>query len=419
MIDIASTSLHETAGDFSMKRRPMTIGLALALLAGCSVSKTPPPGPGVDARPGAGGGAAAAAAPTGTGGGGGNGGGGGIAGGGGTGAELDAAVNGTADAGPDADAGRDGADLPPARDARALPDGPYRYPDPSGALCGDTRHTLAKTPAEVMLVLDRSGSMAELTIPPSTRWDDATAAVNGALAANPQLAWGIKLFPTGDTVCGLSPNVEVPAQFGTPAAIARVIDRAGPPKDKLGQGTPTDKVIKVVAGHLKAVTAPLPKYIILVTDGVPSCAANLADDPGTTITAIKDAAAAGIPTFVIGVGYDDQGLGTLDQMAVAGGKPRTGMPKFYPAANRAELDDALAAITLAITTCVFPLAIPPLDPEFVGVTVDGQLIPRDPAHAEGWDYLGGGMGVQIFGSACTDLKNGTAMSVGIHYGCPK
>jgi hypothetical protein len=72
-------------------------------------------------------------------------------------------------------------------------------------------------------------------------------------------------------------------------------------------------------------------------------------------------------------------------MAVAGGKPRAGMPKFYAAVNRAELYAALAAITLAISNCVFPLAVPPLDSGFVGVRVDGQLIPRDPAHAQGWD----------------------------------
>src|SRR5215204_1380298 len=82
----------------------------------------------------------------------------------------------------------------------------------------------------------------------------------------------------------------------------------------------------------------------------------------------------------------------------------------------AQLDAALAAITLAITNCVFPLAVPPLDPGFVGVTVDGQLIPRDPTHSQGWDYR---KGVEIFGSECTDLKNGTALSVGVHFGCPK
>ena len=41
-------------------------------------------------------------------------------------------------------------------------------------------------------------------------------------------------------------------------------------------GTPTDEAIKVATSYLKTVTSPLPKFIVLVTDGVPSCNA---DDP--------------------------------------------------------------------------------------------------------------------------------------------
>jgi hypothetical protein len=176
----------------------------------------------------------------------------------------------------------------------------------------------------------------------------------------------------------------------------------------------------VAAGYLKTVTTPLPKYMILVTDGEPSCDEN-DDDPESTIRAIKDAAAAGLPTFVIGFEENDDpgAVETLDRMAVAGGRPRPGMRRFYPAANRADLDAALHAITLSLTSCVFPLAVPPLDPGFVGVTVDDQLIPRDPTHAQGWDYAMKGSAIEIFGSACADLKSGASMSVGIHYGCPK
>jgi hypothetical protein len=300
-----------------------------------------------------------------------------------------------------------------------LPDGPYRYPDPAGELCGNTKHALAVTPAEVMLVLDRSLSMQRTTIPPSTMWDDASAAIKGVMAANPNIAWGIKLFPTGEgigVICELSPEVEVPALFGTTAAIAGVIDQSTPPT---GFGTPTHEAMKVVTRYLKTVSTPLPKYTILVTDGEPSCDEN-DDDPDSTIRAIEDAAKAGFRTFVIGFENEDPGVPeTLDRMAVAGGKPRAGTPRYYRAANRADLDAALAAITRSLTNCVFPLAVPPLDPGFVGVSVDGQLIPRDPTHAQGWDYVMNGKGVEIFGSACTDLKNGTALSVGVHYGCPK
>jgi hypothetical protein len=401
----------------------MTIGLAVTLLAACSGPKSTRgvSGPAADAS----GVASDTGRRAGTGGGASTGGAGGSGTATGAGAELDAAA-GVTDVGPDAPSGGvDGGanDLRPTRDATPLPDGPYRYPDPAGPLCGDTRHTLARTTAQVTLVLDRSSSMTDPIIPPTSKWDDAKAAVEGAMAANPQIAWGLKLFPTGTPEvdsegkeCDVSATVEVPPGFGTPAAIAAAMDRSAP--NELS-GTPTDRAVTVAASSLKASKLALPRYILLVTDGIPNCPG---DEVGldNTLKALEAAAAAGLPTFVIGI-WDSNidSIAMLDRMAVAGGRPRAGMRKYYAANNRGQLDASLAAITQAITNCVFPLAVPPPDANFVGVTVDGQLIPRDPTHAEGWDYLGSGKGVEIFGSACSELKNGTAQSVGVHYGCPK
>jgi hypothetical protein len=415
-------------GPDPMKRRQIVIGLAIVLLAGCSDSKPQPTSPGPDARSrgddadagrgGTGGGAAGTDGPAG-----GSGGPGADAGGG-----VDAPAGGPTEARPDVVADRaDGggvadapvatsdsspADLRRTSDASSS-DGRFRYPDPAGELCGNSRHTLAKSPAEV---LDRSNSMQEFTVAPATKWDDATDAVEAVMAVNPSVAWGLKLFPTGVGECALGPDVEVPVRFAGAAFVAAAMDAAGPPLGMLGDGTPTDQAINVAAGYLKTVTSALPKYIVLVTDGIPSCSDQ---DPDTTIQAIADAAAAGFPTFVIGIGDEDgSDLEALDEMAVAGGKPRAAMPRFYPAANRAELDAVLEAIAVSITTCVFPLAARPLDPEYVGVTVDSALVPRDPSHQQGWDYTTNGMAVEIFGSVCTDLKNGTATSVGVHFGCP-
>jgi hypothetical protein len=289
---------------------------------------------------------------------------------------VDAAAGATADARPDAVADQvDGGgvadapvvateagptDLRPVRDTAAS-DGRFRYPDPAGELCGNSKHTLAKAPAEVLVVLDRSASMDEFTLPPATKWDDATDAVKLVMAANPGIAWGIKLFPTADVECALSPDVEVPIRFGAAASVAAVMDAAGPPMGFLGAGTPTDKAINVAAGYLKTIKSAPPKYIVLVTDGIPSCSDER--DPDTTIKAIADAAAAGFQTFVIGIG-DDQGadIPTLDKMAVAGGKPRAGMPRFYPAANRTELDAVLETITVSITSLRIPAGCPAARP---------------------------------------------------------
>jgi hypothetical protein len=208
-----------------MKRRHTIVALAVAVLAGCSDSKPTPAGSGPAGGGGTGGGAS------------GTGGRGAGAGGG-----VDAAAGATAEARPDAVADRvDGGgvadapvvateagptDLRPVRDTAAS-DGRFRYPDPAGELCGNSKHALAKSPAEVLVVLDRSASMDEFTLPPATKWDDATDAVKLVMAANPGIAWGIKLFPTADVECALSPDVEVPTRFGAAASVAAVMDAAG------------------------------------------------------------------------------------------------------------------------------------------------------------------------------------------------
>jgi Mg-chelatase subunit ChlD len=319
----------------------------------------------------------------------------------------------------------DVADARGGSDAK-IPDGGFRYPNPDGNLCGSARHTLAKSAAEVVIVLDRSASMSEYTAPPRTRWDDARDSVYAAVLANQNLAWGLKLFPTGmfptAPPCFVDPKVEVPAEFGSGPALQAAIEPAGPPLGKLGAGTPTSHAVKAATAHLKAVTTSLPKFLLLVTDGEPGCPDD--NEPADTINAIADAAAAGFKTFVVGIGFTGPGsmptqIAILNQMADAGGKPRAGDPRFYPAANRGELDAALATIILATTTCVFPLATRPLDPDFVSVTVGGTIIPRDLGHAQGWDYAGNGAAIEIYGSTCDVLKTSQTPKVGIYFGCPE
>ena len=337
---------------------------------------------------------------------------------------VDARPDAAADAGDAASADAPAMDAPVdmrvGSDARP-PDGGFRYPNPDGRLCGNARHTLAKTPAEVLVVLDRSSSM--MTASPSgagrTRWDDARDAVNAAVAGNSNLAWGLKLFPTGSVMCAVDSNVEVPVGFGHGQAITNAMLPAGPPTGMLGGTTPTEPALYVGNEYLKTVTTPLPKYMVLVTDGLPSCARMAGALPlEAAVTLLASAAAAGIQTFVVGIGTGPSETGNLNRMAEAGGRPRAADPKYYPAQNQADVDAALQAITRAVTTCTFPLVTRPLDPEFVSVTVGPRLVPRDLDHVDGWDYIQNGTGIEIYGPSCDALKTGTAANAGIHFGCP-
>ena len=365
--------------------------------------------PGSDGGLGGGGGAAGGRA----------GGNGGADGAGGTGGEYRPDARPPADLAPRPDL--PGYDVTSANDRPALPDGQFHYPALDGKLCGSDEYILPKFTADVLVLLDRSGSMGARSGARSTKWNDAATAVKATVAASTGLSWGLKLFPTGGQRCGASGTVEVPVSAASADNIRTAIDGAGPPMAPLGDGTPTTATVMAATAYLKSLTFPFPRYIVLATDGAPTCQADNPDtrDEAGAIAAIQEATAAGFKTFVIGIATATADVDTLNRMADAGGAPRPGATRYYPAANRAELSAALDTITSGLITCVFPLAHRPPDPSFVTVTVGSAPILRDLSHTQGWDYINAGAAIQIYGAACESLKRGTVQGAGIYYGCPR
>ena len=52
-----------------------------------------------------------------------------------------------------------------------------------------------------------------------------------------------------------------------------------------------------------------------------------------------------------------------------------------------------------------PQASANTDPAKINVQIDKQSISRDAGHQNGWDYLPNGTQIQLYGQACTDMKN--------------
>jgi hypothetical protein len=313
-----------------------------------------------------------------------------------------------------------GYDVGPSPDRPPLPDGQFYYPSLDGKLCGSDEYVLPRFTADVVVLLDHSGSMDQRAGSGgggATKWEDAAAAVKATVAGSSNLSWGLKLFPTGAQACGASPTVEVPVSGTSATAIRAAIDGAGAPSG----GTPTTATVQAATAYLKSLTFPFPRYIVLATDGAPTCLGDSAQmrDDARAIAAIGEAAAAGFRTYVIGIATAAADNDTLNRMAEAGGTARAGTTRYYPASNRAELTATLDTITASLITCVFPLAHRPPDPGFVTVTVGGKPLLRDLSHAQGWDYINGDTAIQVYGMACESLKKGTVQGAGIFYGCPQ
>ena len=302
-------------------------------------------------------------------------------------------------------------------------------PTPDGANCGLQQYGLENVPPDLLIVLDKSGSMGEqpdgtkcpgMGAACETKWADTTMAINMVVTTtDTTIRWGLKYFADTNNSCGVGPGVAVPIGPNNGPAITMSIANTMP-----GPSTPTRLAVNAGAAYLQTVQDPNPKFILLATDGLPNCGPGQktdADDSVGAVAAVTAAAAAGIPVFVVGVGNVAMATTTLDMLAVAGGRPQAGTPKYYPVSSTADLVSVLKTIGGMIASCSFGLGSVPPDPTNVGVYANGNTamkIPKDVTHANGWDYGAGMKSIVLYGAACDAVKAKTTMTIQAIYGCP-
>jgi hypothetical protein len=289
---------------------------------------------------------------------------------------------------------------------------------PTGdANCGTQPFGTSHQPADVLLVLDRSGSMAYDTAADSNcargsttctaRWPALTSAVNATLTATSgSISWGLKLFSSTGNACGVNNGVEVPVATTSVPAINTQIAAVSP-----AGNTPTAQAIQAATAYLQTVNDQNTKYILLATDGEPNCLPGGKNGDANvqgTIDAITAAKAAGFLVYVIGIGPS---VGNLDSFAAAGGTTN-----YFPATSPQALTDAFASISVAVTTCTFALTKASPDPGNIAVYLDGNILQKDDPN--GWSFGGSTQSVVIGGTSCDAITAGTATKVQVLFGCP-
>lgn len=198
----------------------------------------------------------------------------------------------------------------------------------------------AKCP-NLLLVLDKSGSMTDSPAggsppPGGSKWDLAKLAIKQILERyDGQLPIGLSLFAP-DGSCGAG-RIEIAPDYETKAKILQKIDATD-----ADSATPTSETIENLRMQPVLRDPTRAQYMILLTDGEPTCALN---EPQATVTALQAACkqTPSISTFVVGFGsLPGSAADAMDRMAEAGCKPVMGMAhKYYEA-------DSLASLTAAL-----------------------------------------------------------------------
>ena len=277
-------------------------------------------------------------------------------------------------------------------------------------MTGGQRFTLTTSPADVLFVVDRSGSMTSPTSDGTTRWNALVSAVRSVLPPlDTSLFMGLIIYPEPDA-CAVPATPQVPIVQPSASVIASYLAVRGPYRTAL---TPTLGALQTAERFLRSTTSPRRRFIVLATDGAPNCGSGVAE----VVAELARIRSIGVDTFVLGIPGGDLTLyGPLNVIADAGGRPRSGIVRFYEAGSTSQLESALRAITAATASCTYRLGTTPTRPDLVTVQFDGRMIARDASN--GWSYTDTTYReIRFNGASCTELSSGTVRTVNASFNC--
>lgn len=277
-------------------------------------------------------------------------------------------------------------------------------------MTGGQRFMLTVSPAEVLFVVDRSGSMAATVPGGVTRWNALVSAVRAVLPGlDSSLFMGLVIFPDGGDLCAVPANPVINIQQPSAALISTRLGLGGPYGN-----TPTLSALQTAANYLYRTPSTRRRFIVLATDGGPNCGSDF-NAVNTMLTQIR--ATLRVDTFVLGIpGSDTLLRNILNTMATAGGRPRAGATAFYEAASTSEFESALRAITASASSCTYRLSSPPSDPTRVSIRFDTTTVPRDARN--GWDYTDTTYReIRFNGTSCTQLSSGGVRTIDASFNC--
>jgi len=280
-------------------------------------------------------------------------------------------------------------------------------------ICEAPAFSITNRPANALIVLDRSCSMAPL-VDGRSKWSRAVAAVTGVVREpRANLRWGLSLFPdTGRSACEQGP-IAISVGPDQEGRIDRLLTRA---LDDENENHPQEPCVTNLAGAVHQVLDEQPfgdldgrHHVVLISDG------RHAGCPGSGAAAVDAIAALiahDVQTVVVGFGGSED-TDVLQALAEAGGVPAS--PEVaYHLAGLDDLGEVLEGVVQSLG-CRHPLVID-TELERVRIRFDGtHEVPHDIGEGEGWRHA---HDVLTFGGeACQQLLRGEIESIDIALEC--
>jgi len=277
-----------------------------------------------------------------------------------------------------------------------------------GGGCGEKPFQVSAQPPNVLIVLDRSGSMGN-DVPNSggkSRWQVASEAIAQLLSTYAgKINFGLSLF-SACTGNGCAPGKIVDPIPSAAAAINATIAstslcNSGDPETVIG-GT-----LNALLGETTLQQAGRDNVVLLITDGADNCGGG-----GPAAAAALLAQAVPVETYVIGFS-GDVNASELTSIATA-----AGTAPYYQADDATQLKAALNGIVAGVASCTYQLdQAPPTAGLWVFFNKDPTGIPSDPQN--GWTYDPTSNTLTFHGSSCSDIEQGKVSDIQVIYSCQK
>lgn len=300
--------------------------------------------------------------------------------------------------------------------------------------CTTGTFALRRANPALLFVIDRSRSMLQAAPNGNgrSRWRVLSDALANTLPpVDTSVEIGALLFPVRGagqgTSCLVSGKPDLLPALNQVHALLTLLDDSSP-----AGSTPTADAIDVATTALLGVRAARSaRALVLATDGAPDCnsaldpqkctcvegamtcsAARCLDDE-RTVSRIRKAADAGVPTYVVGIqdpNVSQISVAALDAMALAGLKPQSGgAHSYYAASSESELQGALSRIRDEVGSCTYLTSSVPDAEGSISVSLNGVALEFDDSGRTGWSWVARKNGELLLApDACAALQAGGA-----------